>query len=153
MWAQEKDKLYIDLFFNLDFTVVEFSDLKNKSQYFNLRGFTIRFPKLWKCWELSVRIALKLEDKASSLLCHLRSCSMIWEAQNQYCVQLNLWMEHNYHTSVYVGPGYWFVMFLLFRKSKRLNCCKEPVFHDSFWRLHHLTHLRMYLPYTLSLFL
>lgn len=23
MWAQEKDKLYIDLIFNLDFTVVE----------------------------------------------------------------------------------------------------------------------------------
>lgn len=156
IWAQEKDKLYIDLIFNLDFTMVEFPVDFSKINHNTLTqgNFNIRFPKLCKCWKLSVLTSLKLENKAGSLFCHLRSCSVIWEAQNQYCVQLNLLMEHNYHTSVNVGPEYWFVMLSLLRKFQGLliavkNSCSMTHSKDCTT----LAHRGMYLPYMVSLFL
>lgn len=112
----------------------------------------MRVPKLCEHWGLSVWTALKLEDKAGSLFYPLRSCSGIWEAQNRYCVQLDLWMEHNYHTSVDGSPGYWFVMLpLLWRSQKLLIAVKNSYsMSHSLQRLHHLAHLRMSLPSTFS---
>ena len=131
--AQEKDKLYIDLICHLEVTIVEFP-----GDFSEINHSTLAQKDLLGASQSFTSIGSLVSGQLWSSRTKLACCSAIWgaavwirETQNQYCVQLELWMEHNYHTSLDIGPGYWFVMLPLLWKSKTFNCRKELIFHDS----------------------
>ena len=84
---KKKDKLYIDLIFLSDFTVVEFPVDFSKINHntWSLRNFyNIRFSKLGKCWGLSVWTARRLEGKARPPFCHVRGAG--WSGRHRTTV-------------------------------------------------------------------
>lgn len=94
------------------------------------------FPKLFRSCGLASEQLCRPCGQSQLIVLRKRS-RVIWEAQNQYYVQLDLSMEHHYHTSVDVGPGYSITLPHMWKSSETFNCFKELIFHDS-QRLHHL---------------
>lgn len=91
--------------------------LENKPHYVNTETFIGDSQNFTGMGYSVTELLRSLVDKASSLFFHRTNYSVIQEAQNQYCVHLDLCMEYHYHISADVGPWCSFITLILLWKS------------------------------------